>query len=422
MKKLLLALALFLIPAAASAQCNGIFNSGTICGVAASESPRPPHQITGSSVTGPGTTVIGDIAIWADTHGSQLSDLAPGALTKVDDTNVTLTLGGSPTNALLRAASITLGWQSTLAVTRGGTGLASGTSGGIPYFSTTTTIASSAAISGLVFGNGAGAAPTVYAGTSCTNQFPRSLNASGVATCATVSLTTDVTGTLPIANGGTNAITAAAALVNLFPVATRAGDVVYWNGSAWVTLAGNNSGTQFLQENSSGVPSWATVAGTGTVTLATIVGAGLTVNSGTCAITTTGTCTLTTTAASKSDQQTGTSTTTVVTPAQAAASDSAAKVWSNFVGAGCSGTCTQNASYNTGTVTRSSTGQYVINFTTAFASANYTCSVTTNATGGTALFGFINAQATGSMSITTINSSFAVADPVNTQVICFGRQ
>ena len=36
------------------------------------------------------------------------------ALTKTDDTNVTLTLGGSPTTALLAATSITLGWTGTL--------------------------------------------------------------------------------------------------------------------------------------------------------------------------------------------------------------------------------------------------------------------------------------------------------------------
>lgn len=46
--------------------------------------------------------------------------------------------------------------------------------------------------------------PSAYAGTSCTNQFPRSLSASGAGTCATVSLTADVTGTLQVANGGTN--------------------------------------------------------------------------------------------------------------------------------------------------------------------------------------------------------------------------
>lgn len=45
------------------------------------------------------------------------------ALTKGDDTNVTLTLGGSPTSALLAAASITAGWTGQLSVARGGTGL-----------------------------------------------------------------------------------------------------------------------------------------------------------------------------------------------------------------------------------------------------------------------------------------------------------
>jgi len=50
-------------------------------------------------------------------------DVTGAALTKTDDTNVTLTLGGTPTTALLRAASITVGWSGTLAVSRGGTGL-----------------------------------------------------------------------------------------------------------------------------------------------------------------------------------------------------------------------------------------------------------------------------------------------------------
>lgn len=53
------------------------------------------------------------------------SDVTGAALTKTDDTNVTLTLGGTPATALLRAASLTLGWTGTLAVSRGGTGISS---------------------------------------------------------------------------------------------------------------------------------------------------------------------------------------------------------------------------------------------------------------------------------------------------------
>lgn len=42
----------------------------------------------------------------------------PAALTKTDDTNVTLTLGGTPATALLQATSITVAWSGTLAAAR----------------------------------------------------------------------------------------------------------------------------------------------------------------------------------------------------------------------------------------------------------------------------------------------------------------
>lgn len=57
------------------------------------------------------------------------SDIPAQALTKTDDTNVTLTLGGTPATALLAAVSLTLGWTGELAVSRGGTGQSSFTDG-----------------------------------------------------------------------------------------------------------------------------------------------------------------------------------------------------------------------------------------------------------------------------------------------------
>lgn len=57
--------------------------------------------------------------VWQAIPGS---DITGAALTRVDDTNVTLTLGGTPATALLRATSLTLGWTGTLAIARGGTG------------------------------------------------------------------------------------------------------------------------------------------------------------------------------------------------------------------------------------------------------------------------------------------------------------
>lgn len=56
--------------------------------------------------------------------------------------------------------------------------------------------------------------PSAYGGTSCINQFPRSLNASGAATCASVSLTADITGTLAVGNGGTGASSASITAFN----------------------------------------------------------------------------------------------------------------------------------------------------------------------------------------------------------------
>lgn len=53
----------------------------------------------------------------------------------------------------------------TVPVTKGGTGLVAGTSGGVPYFSATTTMASSGALTAaaIVLGGGAGASPTSLA-------------------------------------------------------------------------------------------------------------------------------------------------------------------------------------------------------------------------------------------------------------------
>lgn len=89
------------------------------------------------------------------------SDIGSGAaLTKTDDTNVTLTLGGSPTTALLAAASITAGWTGTLAASRGGTGLSSLGAGVATWLGTPSSANLAAAVTGetgsgaLVFADG----------------------------------------------------------------------------------------------------------------------------------------------------------------------------------------------------------------------------------------------------------------------------
>jgi len=52
----------------------------------------------------------------------QGGDIAGSELTFTNDTNVQMTLGGTPASALLQPVSITLGWTGQLAVGRGGTG------------------------------------------------------------------------------------------------------------------------------------------------------------------------------------------------------------------------------------------------------------------------------------------------------------
>lgn len=87
-----------------------------------------------TSVTNPTTTpnlaftlsTAGANTHYANATGSTgaPSFTADAALTKSDDTNVTLTLGGSASTALLHATSLTLGWTGTLAISRGGFGKA----------------------------------------------------------------------------------------------------------------------------------------------------------------------------------------------------------------------------------------------------------------------------------------------------------
>lgn len=138
---------------------------------------------------------------------------APAALTRTSDTNVTLTLGGTPATAVLQATSITIGWAGTLAAGRGGFGADVSASSGVPLFAT--------------------GVPT-FTGTSGSGNFARVSSptfttpalgtpSAAVLTSATgLPLTTGVTGQLPMANGGTG--------TNL--VDPNADRILFWDDSA----------------------------------------------------------------------------------------------------------------------------------------------------------------------------------------------
>ena len=147
---------------------------------------------------------------YASTAGvlSQLLDVATG--------NAIIS-GGVGVAPSYGKVGLTTHVSGTLPVGNGGTGQASNlTQYGVVYGSTTTAMATTAA----------GTTTTVLHG-----------NAAGAPTFGAVSLTADVSGTLPLANGGTNATTGAGAFANMMGFTTTA------TAAATTTLT--NTSTQY---------------------------------------------------------------------------------------------------------------------------------------------------------------------------------
>ena len=143
-----------------------------------------------------------------------------------------------------------------LSVLSGGTGLQSGVSGGIPYFSSNTTMASSALLTanGVVIGGGAGLAPsttgvgaanTVLRGTGGAPVFGQIVN--GDIANGAIDLTTKVTGILPLANGGTNA--------DLLSSVSNGG-IVWSNATQFQILPGTGTANRMLLSGATSTPSW----------------------------------------------------------------------------------------------------------------------------------------------------------------------
>lgn len=147
-----------------------------------------------------GGTAIGSYAIGDLLYASGATTLAK--LADVAAGNVLLA-GGVGVAPAYGKVGLTTHISGTLAVGNGGTGLTGGTSGGVPYFSGTATLASSALLtaSAILLGGGAGAAPSALGSLGTTTTVLHG-NAAGAPTWGAVALGTDVSGTLPVANGG----------------------------------------------------------------------------------------------------------------------------------------------------------------------------------------------------------------------------
>ena len=194
------------------------------------------------------------------------------------------------------------------------------------------------------------------------------------------------------------------------PVALTGGEIV--NGNV-VTVTYNAAASSFIITNSGGLLASNNLSDvqSAVTALANIGGASVNRNiNGGGMVTGGGNLsadrTLTVTAAAKSDQNSASSNTLAVTPANQQYHPSAVKAWVNFQG----GSGSINGSYNVTSVTRNGVGDYNVNFTTAFANGNYCPNVTpTSQTVGSGFAGMMGAVGTISAGSAEIYTNFTGA-------------
>lgn len=162
---------------------------------------------------------VGKIQVTPFTPIPQSTAITPSALTKTDDTNVTLTLGGTPATALLQPASITVGWAGQLSVARGGSGAAT--------------------LTGVLKGNGTSAFSAATAGTDYSAG--TSALATGIlkSTTTTGALTIAVAADFPTLNQNTTGNAATVTTnANLTGVVTSVGNATSLGSFTSAQLAG----------------------------------------------------------------------------------------------------------------------------------------------------------------------------------------
>ena len=188
---------LYFDSASTAASTTAMTSNAVILGGGAGAAPKVAAGITTN-----GTSQLNLGVAGASTGAALLSGSTSGTVTVTAQATAgtaTFTLpntSGTPAVAVPSPLSLS---ATTGAVTWSGL-----TSGGVLYASSTTAVATSALLTAnaLVVGGGAGAAPAPLGSLGTTTTLLHG-NAAGAPTWGAVSLTADVSGTLPVANGGT---------------------------------------------------------------------------------------------------------------------------------------------------------------------------------------------------------------------------
>lgn len=267
-------------------QCSGQFPANTFCGnnTGALALPGPKtitpavfQPIAGGTVIGNPTaasavpiatatpilgipgSVLGTLGLAGSSSGTV--SIRPQAAAGTWNFNLPVAAGTAGQPLLSGGGAAAAQTYGTLQVPAGGTGLTGGTSGGVPYFNSTTTMASSALLAAnqLVLGGGAAGSPATLGSLGTTTTVLHG-NAAGVPAFGAVVLTADVSGILPLANGGTNA--------NL---TASNGGIVWSNATQMQILAGTATAGQMLRSGSTATPAWSTATWPATTAAGTLL-------------------------------------------------------------------------------------------------------------------------------------------------------
>jgi hypothetical protein len=256
---------------------NGSAGAPTFRAVVAADIPTLNQNTTGSAATlttGRTIAITGDLSYTSPSFNGSANVTAAGTLATVN-ANV-----GSFTNA-----SVTVNGKGLVTAVSSGTAPVTSVTGTAPVVSSggATPAISMAAATGSVngyltstdwntFNNKTSNTGTVTSvggtgtvnGITLTGTVTTSGNLTLGGTLSGVNLASQVTGTLPIANGGTGQTTATAAFNALNPMTTT-GDILYESSPTTAARLGIGSTGQVLTV-AGGIPSWATPTGSNIVT------------------------------------------------------------------------------------------------------------------------------------------------------------